>query len=70
MVDTFITGVLSFVFIVLGISPVAGSLILLFLCEDLSSTLWICSLFSMSGFIHCLKADSSTLITGDLSPLL
>ena len=49
------------------------------LCEDSSSTvlrealssiLWIRPLFLVVVFIHCLRADSSTLISGDLSCLI
>ena len=74
--DTFIADVSSSIFIVLGI--VAGSLILSVFFEDSSSTvskedssstLWIRPLFLCCGFIHCLRADSSTRITGDSSPL-
>ena len=40
------------------------------LCEDSSSTLWIRPLFFfVVVFVHCFKADSSALITGDSSPL-
>ena len=40
------------------------------LCEDWSSTLWIRPLFFfVVVFVHCFKADSSALITGDSSPL-
>ena len=41
-----------------------------FLREDSSSTLWTRPLFLCCGFIHCFRADSSTLISGDLSPWL
>ena len=40
------------------------------LCEDSSSTLWIRPFFFfVVVFVHYFKADSSALITGDLSPL-
>ena len=56
-----------------------GSLILLILRRDSSFTIFNrgfvlnvmdCPWFSLLWFIHCLRADSSALITGDLSPLL
>ena len=39
------------------------------LCEDSSSPLWIVHCLVCCGFIHFFRADSSTLLTGDSSPL-
>ena len=49
---------------------VRGSVVHTVLREDSSLTLWTCPLFLCCGFIHCFRADLSTLISGDLSPLL
>ena len=39
------------------------------LCEDSSSTLWILPLLCLLWFYPLFRADSSTLLTGDSSPL-
>ena len=40
------------------------------LLEDSSSPVWIRPLILLCGFLHCLRAHTSSLITGDSSPLL
>lgn len=82
MVITFITDVSSLILLfwglVLFITVCGWFTYSVLLCEDSSSTVFKggfvlhfmdSSIVFGCGFIHCLRADSSTLITGDLSPL-